>query len=104
MAHHSEPLLSLVVSQAPTAWKLLARLREIVDFKGNDSWVGGQNDVFLELSCLRNQSQVVQSAVIQTIWSSAWFAHSESILMKMLCSKEEEREGGCHQQDHHHQR
>ena len=82
--------------------ELLARLREIVDFiinvyfpcwfqiKINHSWVDGPTNVLFELSCLRTQSEVVQETVMPTVRSSAWFAHSEPILMTMLCSKEEE--------------
>ena len=48
---------------------------------------------FYSLSCLRTQSKVVQLTVMPTVRSSARFAHSESILMAMLCSEErEERE------------
>ena len=85
--------------------KLLARLKEIVDFivnvyfpcwfqiKTNHSWMDGPKNVLFELSCLRTQSKAVQLTVMPTVRSSAWFAHSESILMAMLCSEErEERE------------
>ena len=82
--------------------KLLPRLREIVTFivnvyfpcwfqiKINHSWVDGPNNVLFELSCLRTQPKVVQFTVMPTVRSSAWFAHSECILLTMLCSKKEE--------------
>ena len=82
--------------------KLLARLKEIVSFitmvyfpcwfqvKVNNSWVDGPRNVVFELSCLHTQPKVVQLAVMPTVWSSAWFAHSEAILATMLCSEEEE--------------
>ena len=82
--------------------KLLARLEKIVSFitmvyfpcwfqvKVNHSWVDGPGNVLFELSCLRTQPKVVQLAVMPTVRTSAWFAHSEAILVTMLCSEEEE--------------
>lgn len=82
--------------------KLLARLRVIVDFivnvyypcwftiKINNSWVDGPKNILFELLCLRAQSKTVQQTVETTVRTSAWFAHSESVLMSMLCSDNQE--------------
>ena len=82
--------------------ELLARLKEIVTFltqvyipcwfqvKIHNKWIDGPKNVLFELSCIRTQSKVVQLAVMPTVRSSAWYAHSESILVTMLCSEEEE--------------
>ncbi len=81
---------------------LLARLREFVSFivnvyfpcwfHVNHSWVDGLRNILFELSCLCTQPKEVQLTFMLTVQSSAWFAHSEAILMTMLCSKEEEEE------------
>ena len=83
--------------------ELLARLKEIVTFltqvyipcwfqvKNHNKWVDCSNNVLFELSCLRTQSKVVQLVVMPTVRSSAWYAHSDAILVTMLCSEEEER-------------
>ena len=82
--------------------KLLARLKEIVSFivnvylpcwfqiKINHSWVDGPRNILFKLNCLRTQSKVVQLTVMPTVRSSVWFAHSECILVTLLCSQDEE--------------
>ena len=85
--------------------ELLERLREIVDFIVNvyypcwfriklpHSWIDGPSNILFKLSCLKTQPKVMQLTVMPTVRSSAWFAHSESVLQSMLCSHErEERE------------
>ncbi len=58
--------------------------------KINHSWVDGPRNVLFELSSLRIQPKEVQSTLMPTVRPSAWFAHSEAILMTMLCEEEEE--------------
>ena len=58
--------------------------------KVNHSWVDGPRNVLFELSCLCIQHKVVQLAVMPTVRTSACFAHSEAILVAMLCREEEE--------------
>ena len=82
--------------------ELLARLREIVDFivnvyypcwfriKLHHSWIDGPSNILFELRCLKSQSKVVQLTVMPTVRSSAWFSHSESVLLSMLCSQEKQ--------------
>ena len=43
-----------------------------------------------ELSCIRTLKKLVQNVVEKVVRSSAWFAHSEPILITMLSSNESE--------------
>ena len=48
------------------------------------SWIDGPNNVLYELRCLKTQTKVVQQTVMKTMRSSAWWAHSEPLLMVRL--------------------
>ena len=54
--------------------------------KVKHSWIDGPNNILYELRCLRTQKKTLISVVEKTVRSSAWFAHSECVLMTMLCS------------------
>ena len=69
--------------------ELLARLKEIVTFltqvyipywfqmKIHNKWIDGPKNLLFALSCIGTQSKVVQLAVMPTVHSSTWYAHSE---------------------------
>ena len=90
------------VSKHGLKGKLLTRLRDIVSFivqvyypcwfkiKVCHSWVDGPDNVLYELSCLRTQKKSVRDVVEKVVRSSAWFAHSECVLITMLCSNDVE--------------
>ena len=60
--------------------------------KIHNKWIDGPTNVLFELSCIHTQSKVVQLAVMPTVRSSVRYTQSESILVTMLCSEEEEEE------------
>ena len=79
---------------------LYNRLKDIVTFivqcyyptwfqiKVNHSWVDGPRNILYELNRIRTQKKLVQNVVEKVVRSSAWFAHSEPILITMLSSCE----------------
>ena len=61
--------------------------------KVNNSWIEGPHHILKQLSLVRDLHQSVQDKVMKYVRSSAWNAHSESLLQTMLASDDQaERE------------
>ena len=60
------------------------------EIKVKHSWIEGPYHILKQLQLVRLQTQKVQDIVMPYVHSSAWNAHSESILQTFLCSSNNE--------------
>ena len=52
--------------------------------------IDGPNHVLTQLRLIRQQPKVVQDIVVPIAMKGAWFAHSEPILLTLVCSSSKE--------------
>ena len=84
------------VSKHGLEGELYTRLQDIVIFivqcyyptwfQVNHSWIEGPKNILYEFSCLRTQKESLIALIEKVVRTSLWFAHSESVVMTMLCS------------------
>lgn len=94
--------LRLYVSECTLTAKEESSLKHIVTFivqvyypcwflaKVKHSWLEGPRHLLTQLRLIRQQPEVVQDAVMQTVRSAAWHSHSECVLQTMLASQDRE--------------
>ena len=97
-----EAVLFLWVSHHGLEGELLERLRIIATFvvqvyhhmyyeiKVKHGIIDGPNHVLTQLRQIKQQPQVVQDIVVPIARKGAWFAHSEAILLTLVCSSSQE--------------
>jgi hypothetical protein len=96
----AEAVLLLYMSKHGLSGELLERLETIVTYivsvyglmwfqiKVKHSWIEGPRHVLTHLSLLKLQSPEVQAVLLPYLRTSAWYAHSESILQTLLTSQD----------------
>ena len=96
----AEAVLLLWMSKHGLSGELLQRLETIVIYivsvyglmwfqiKVKHSWIKGPRHVLTHLTLLKLQSPEVQAVLLPYLRTSAWYAHSESILQTLLASED----------------
>ena len=96
----AEAVLLLWMSKHGLSGELLQRLETIVIYivsvyglmwfqiKVKHSWIEGPRHVLTHLTLLKLQSPEVQAVLLPYLRTSAWYAHSESILQTLLASED----------------